>query len=253
MKENIKEIWLSPILTFLIGVIALLVSCKVIASNTAICYPIEMWLQGCSIVDFFLPLLASIPFSFVLLMKRKNGFLTYVSLRTNKKIYIAKQILTGMLLGGVAVFLMYYISLVVSVTLFPIESFNEREHIKDYLWGTYQANSPLLFGLFWCIWKGFVGSLFTGFGYLLGLFVDNLFVVSLAPFLYCMAENMITAILEIPEYSIVTSYVLNRLSPSSMKMIFYVVGVVGYLCITAIILFVLRIRRRRLYENVQND
>ncbi len=251
MKENIKEICLSVLFVFVVGVVVLLVSCGMIAKNTAIYYPIEIWYHGCKVMDFFLPLLVSLPFSYVLLMKRRCRFIEYVAVRVKKSSYIYKQILAGMLLSALAVFLMYFISLFVSVHIFYQGANGGDDHVKNYVFGTYQATSPLLFGFMWCLWKGVVASLFTGFGYMIALYVDNIFVVSLAPFIYCMAENMITGIVQIPQYSVMTSYVLNRLSPEVMHVWTYAVGVVGFVFVTSIILFGLGMRRRRLYDNVQ--
>lgn len=251
MKENIKEICLSAIFVFVVGITVLLISCGMIAQNTAIYYPIEIWYHGCTIMDFFLPLLVSLPFSYVMLMKRKCRFIEYVAVRVKKTSYIHKQILAGMLLSAVAVFLMYFISLFVSVNFFYQGATGGSGYVKNYVFGTYQVESPMLFGFVWCLWKGIVASLFTWFGYMIALYIDNIFVVSLAPFIYCMAENMITGIIQIPEYSVLTSYVLNRLSPEVMHVWTFAIGVVVFVFITSIITFGVALRRRRLYENVQ--
>ena len=121
--------------------------------------------------------------------------------------------------------------------------------LVDYVFGEYEINHPYLFGLMWCLYKGVVATLFVSFSNMLALYTDNLFVSVLGPFVYCMAENMITSLLNIPMYSIMTTYVLNRLSPSSMHVYNYVIGCFTYILITSGIILI--IRRKKNNVNVR--
>ena len=78
----------------------------------------------------------------------------------------------------------------------------------------------------------------------LALYMDHLFVAVLLPFLYCMGENLVTALLQIPQYSIMTSYVLNRLSPSCMNVWNYFVGVGTFTIFASGVIFVLKRRKQ---------
>ena len=69
----------------------------------------------------------------------------------------------------------------------------------------------------------------------------------LSPFIYCMAENMVTALLGYPEYSIVTTYVLNRLSPDVMQGIHYVGGVFTYIIAASLIILLLKYKDKVIY------
>ena len=106
-----------------------------------------------------------------------------------------------------------------------------------------QAEHPIAFGFIWCLWKGYVASLFTWFGYRLSLYISNVFLVSILPFLYCMAENMCLSLLGKPELSLTTTYVLNRLSPKVMHIWNYGFGIITYFISVAIIMWIIKRKR----------
>lgn len=231
---------------YAIVLIVLCVSCYLISTNTLINYPIEIWIEGCQVMDFFLPLAVPLPFVYPFYMQRKDNFLTYASARMSRKKYIFFQMVSGTLITVLFTATVYYLALLFSMRL-PIIAQGDNQTLLKYVFGRFQIFYPYVFGFFWCIWKGIIAGLFTLFGYFLALYVDNVFIVTLVPFLYCMAENLITAMLQIPKYSIMTSMVLNRLSPECMTVWNYLIGVVVFLCITTVILLVLRKRKEEQY------
>lgn len=247
LKKNMKEMLTPVLLVYGIVLVVLCVSCYMISTNTLINYPIEIWIYGCELMDFFLPLVTVLPFVYYFYMQRKGGFIKYASVRMNQKTYIFHQMISGVILSVVCSAVVYYAALVFSMHL-PIAAPGDGKGLLEYVFGSYQAYHPYMFGVVWCIWKGVVAGLFTLFGYFLALFVDNIFIVALAPFLYCMLENLITALLQIPEYSITTCYVLNRLSPRCMRGWNYVIGVIVFVVAATMIILVLRKKREQRYE-----
>lgn len=229
--------------------LALLASCFVIAGNSVVNYKIEIWTWACEYVDFFLPLVSTLPFAIVLYLQRRNHFIRYASMRMKKNSYVRNHIAAGLLVSFSGTWLIYFLSLVITVFFVPISSQGYDSDLLNYVFGNIQMHHPLLFGLVWCAWKGINAACFTLFGYILALYVDNIFVINIVPFLYCMAENLVTALLEIPDYSIITSYVLNRLTPSCMHVWNYLAGTVSFLLITSCIAFVLREKSVRDYES----
>lgn len=248
IQQEMKQLHIQALLITFIGIIALGISCYTISTNTVICFPIEIWVHGCTVVDFFLPLLVTVPFSVSLFMKRKDGFIEYAAIRISKKKYIVCQIVSGKILCAIVTFVIYFGALLLSRFVFFEGSSTDRDYIYEYVFGKYQAETPIMFGVLWCMWKGAIASLFTGFGCMLALYVDNVFVVAILPFIYVMAENLVTGILGIPEYGIMTSYVLNRLTPEVMSVWNYIVGVISYIVITGGIILVLKVIRGLLYE-----
>lgn len=249
IKLLIEELIVPAVIVSFIGVIALSVLCYWNSTNSAICYPIEIWINSCVVMDFFLPLFVTFPFSLLLYIKRKNQFIKYIAIRVNRNKYVKYQKIVGMIVSATITFLIYYIALLLSVFVFFDGSNSEREYILLYAFGRSQAENPLLFGVIWCVWKGVVASLFTHFGYQLALWIDNIFVVAITPFIYIMAENLITGILQVPQFSVMSSYVLNRLSPNAMKEWSYIVGIIAFVIETEIIVFVLKSKKEKQYED----
>ncbi|MCD7891092.1 MAG: hypothetical protein LUG26_04800, partial [Ruminococcus sp.] len=225
LKTLMKEQLFPALAAFGIALVALLVSCMVFAGNTAIEHMIQIWIYGCEPLDFFLQLLASLPFSFTLYYKKSDGFLHYSSTRMSRKRYVAHHMLAGFLLCAVGIALTYFCGLLFSEYIMPFDATTGyHSGLESYVFGGWMVSHPVAFGLVWCLWKGFNAGLFTLFGYGLALYAENVFIVSIAPFVYFVAENLITSLLQIPEYSVVTSIQLNRLSPNSMHVYNYFAG-----------------------------
>ena len=244
MENNKREILIS-ILVSVIGIIAIYVAEFSIAKSTAVSFPVEVWIDGSKILDFFFPLFVSLPFSWMLFYEKKDGFLNYAAMRTDKKKYIFSRIMTGMIAAFVTVFIIYYVGLFVAVSYIKPEYIVNDNILYRYMWGYMQAHNPLLFGVFWCAWKGFIGSLICGFGYLIALVADNLFVIALLPFLYCTIENFITGTLHLERFSITTSYILDRLSPVGMSLLNYVAGIITFLILGSAIIVAFNIKMKR--------
>lgn len=223
--------------------------CYITVNNTAICNKIEIWIEACDYVDFFLPLIVCLVFSPFFYFINRKGFIKYAAVRTGRKRYLLIHFLATAICVVLVVSISYYVSLCISLNMTP-ETLVQENRLADYVFGVYEIYHPYQFGLVWCLYKGVVATLFVGFGNLLALYTDNLFVSVLGPFVYCMAENMITALLNIPMYSILTTYVLNRLSPSCMHVHNYIIGCFTYILITLGIILI--IRRKKENDNVRN-
>lgn len=201
-----------------------------------------------SVYRFFLPLAICVVFVPLIFMQNRRGFIKYASIRTSRKRYIVSQILSVTILVFLGTIIAYYIPLIISLSVLEPQNMGTRSDLLTYVFGEYQVYHPYLFGFVWCIWKGIIAAIFAIFGCLLALYIDNLFIAVLLPFLYCMAENLVTSLLQIPQYSIITSYVLNRLSPSCMNAWNYIIGTVTFTIFAAVVIFVLKRRRQDEYS-----
>ncbi|MCD7826201.1 MAG: hypothetical protein LUH14_09615 [Clostridiaceae bacterium] len=232
-------------ITSLICVAVLIILEVYFSGNTAVAYPIELWIDSCSVLDFFFPLIVTLPFTWKLFYERKDGYMRYVAVRTDKSKYVIQKIISGMALVFVMVVVIYYSGLIAAVVFVEPQIMIEDKILYRYVFGEMQAENPLFFGLLWCAWKGFVGSIIAGFGYSVSMVVDNIFVVVLMPFLYCILENFITGTLQIEQYSICTTYILNRLSPYSMKIFYYCIGVVSFVIFGSLIILLLEYKKKK--------
>ena len=209
MKHPIKNKQ-EVLLSFMVSAIGVIVLCmieSIVSNNTAISFPIETWIDGSEILDFFFPLFITMPFSWMIYYERKDGFINYASIRMGRKKYLLRKIISGMVSAFIVTFIIYYIGLLVAVLCLHPKTLVHDNILYRYLWGYFQANKPLIFGIIWCTWKGIIGSILCAFGYLFALVIDNLFVIALLPFLYCTAENFVTGTLNLEQYSITTTYI----------------------------------------------
>lgn len=240
LGKLVKQYLPITVIVYSIAFIALVISCFVISGNSVANYKIEIWTWACENVDFFLPLIATLPFAIVVYLQKRNHFIRYASVRMQKNRYICYHVSAGLILSFAFTWLIYFGSLVITVFFIPIFNQGYNSDLASYVFGSYQIHSPLLFGALWCGWKGINAACFTLFAYMLALYVDNIFLINILPFLYCMAENLVTALLQIPDYSIITAYVLNRLTPSCMHVWNYMVGTISFLVATSCIALFLK-------------
>lgn len=120
MKVLAKKNKMEIILAIFMAVASIIVLCIAeyeVAEGTAVSFPIEMWIDGSSILDFFFPLIVTLPFTWMLYYEKKDGFINYATMRMNKKKYIVKKILSGMIVVFIMTFVIYYVGLLVSVMI----------------------------------------------------------------------------------------------------------------------------------------
>lgn len=244
----IKRFAIPTTFLYVLIMAGLILSCCVISNNTLISNKIEIWIDACQYIDFFLPLAICVVFVPAVYMQNRNGFIKYASIRTGRKRYLSSQIFSISILVFIGTILAYYLPLIISLSVLEPQDTGTRNELLTYVFGKYQVYHPYLFGFVWCIWKGIIAVIFAVFGCLLALYIDNLFIAVLLPFLYCMAENLVTSLLQIPQYSIITSYVLNRLSPSCMNVWNYIIGVVTFITFASVVIFISKRRSQDEYS-----
>ncbi len=244
IKNHEREIIISCIVS-LLGIFVLCIAEYTISNNTAISFPIEIWIDGSKILDFFFPLLITLPFSWMMYYEKKDGFINYASMRKERSKYLFERIVSGMVSAFIVTFVIYYVGLMIAVLYLHPQTLVNDNILYRYLWGYFQANNPLVFGLIWCVWKGLVGSVICAFGYLIALVVDNIFVVALSPFIYCTVENFVTGTLHLEKYSITTTYILNRLSPAKMSTVNYFAGLITFVLIGTIVIMGIKEKAKR--------
>ncbi|MBQ5734031.1 MAG: hypothetical protein UH654_03385 [Lachnospiraceae bacterium] len=211
----------------------------IVAGNTVITYKIEIWIEACQTVDFFLPLLVSVLFVPLVYIQKKDGFIKYATIRNRK--FVIYEYVAIILSVFIIVFIAYYIPLIVSLKIITVQIVEGQSNLSEYVFGNWQIHHPYIFGIIWCVWKGIIAAIFTMAGCIIMLLIDNMFVATMFSFMYCMSENFITATLQIPKYSIMTSYVLNRLSPTCMHIWNYCVGMLVFILVCGIVIIACRI------------
>ncbi|OON91343.1 MAG: hypothetical protein ATN34_03900 [Epulopiscium sp. Nele67-Bin002] len=247
MKISLKEYRLPMFITYLLTTIYYSVCCYFIQNSSVVNYPLEVWHWGGEYVTYFLPLIAVAPFSFVLYAKLKEGFINYASIRKSRRLIMTKEIVQAMLAASITVFCIFVTVLILVLSFSEPNATNNN--LQNYPFGEMQVNSPMLFGVIWSAWLAFASSLFILFSSLLATNLDNYFVITLLPFAYFHCENLVTALLRIPQISLATSITLNRLKPSAMTNYIYVIGIVSFIIVIVVTNIGLKYRKGLLYDN----
>ena len=109
-RRSLKNFIIPSLVLSVVISITLTVLCFIISNNTAICNRIEIWIEACNYVDFFLPLGICIFFSPFFYFINKNGFISYATVRMGRKRYMMTQFLATSICVVLIVMISYYFS-----------------------------------------------------------------------------------------------------------------------------------------------
>lgn len=224
---------------FMTAIVYLVVLCVMITltnQNVAIQYKLEPYIFGSDSVDLFYTLFITIPFSWNLYYLKKDGFLHCIGTRISERKYITIQMIVSTFLCMTMVFFVNMIAIIYSIG--TAQLVQEKSYTLDgYFLAQLQMEQPMVFGIFWSIYKSIIAGIICMIAQIIAIHVSNIFIALLAPFFYILLENFVTSLLHIPQYSFMTLNVLNRLAPFSTKyyqililFLFYsLVGVILYI------------------------
>lgn len=224
------------IVLFILYSMALIIFVNYANHSSLVYYPIEPYIWGAKTLDFFFPIIVGLPFALFTYFLRKDYFLTYTQLRMKKEKYLFTFFLATSVCCSLTVFLVNYLGVVFSVKTAHLTNDPYIHPLADYFLGNWQMMHPLLFGLIWSVIKAIVGVTICLFAQIWIFFVDNLFLGLLAPFTYVVLENFITAILQIPHFSLTSLIVLNRLAPGIITPI-HLLTIYGIFCLVIVSCF----------------
>lgn len=244
LNKFIKEKSIITLITTFIYLVILFILIYIYNGNSMIYYPIDPYVYASPPVDFFLPLLVTIPFSFYTYHIVKNGFIDYAGVRIAKRKYLTYYILSALISCFVMVFVVNILAIVFSYNVASITSEVSKPSYIGYFLGNLQMNNPIIFGIIWSIYKAFLATLICLFGQIISIYVGNLFLVLLAPFIYSVLENFITGVLRIPQFSFTTALILDRLEENLMRPINIIIGIL----IFAIVIYLTYRLLRSKYE-----
>lgn len=187
-------------------------------------YNIEIWEQSGELFVFFFPLFAVIPTCWLMYYERKNGFLACTITRVSKEKYILVKWLVSSFGGAFIVFLVSFVGLLICLYFIPKVEPWGTDYAIDKFAGYYFVNKPFLYGFFLICWRTILGFLVASLGFLISLYVKNIFIVLTGSFVYSILENFILAILGVPYYRLVTSFDPSILSPEAISVQRMLVG-----------------------------
>lgn len=226
MKSLLKIEWFKIKYPYLISVfISILYSCIMILpyiSGYSYNHNIEIWQNSNQVFDLIFPLVAVLPTCWLMYYERKNNFLSYTITRVSKKKYILSKWLMTSIGSSIIIFIISFVGLIFclnftkNINLTGIELQGHDTSLGQFF-GYYLVNKPYLYGLVLSIWRSIIGFIVGTFGFVLSLYINNIFIILTGPFVYVFIESYILAILGVPYYSIVTSFDPSTLAPQAIS------------------------------------
>lgn len=240
---SLKRQRIPAVIMGLVYGILLVVMMFVTTSTSVVCYEIDPYNFASDYPDFFFPLIVSLPFAVSTCYLKKDNFLDYVSLRISKGAYLSEHIKAALTLCFIVTFFVNLVGIIISMNIADISPEYRNGHEFDGAFlGYLQEHHVILFGFIWSACKGVMAAMVCFMGQIFAIHLDNLFLALLAPFVYSILENFLSAILGIPQISFTTSMCLTRLSPDVMKSCYRLAGIALY--ILAIFLIEKYLRKR---------
>lgn len=125
-----------------------------IASNTSINRPIEIWLYSQDFFTVIYPFLCTIPFCWELLAERKGGFLRQVVSRISLNKYLTYRYLGGLMLVNLLFFSLSLGSALIAENVIPLTHPSPYgSNLQIELFGNLLVNAPITYALLLSLWR----------------------------------------------------------------------------------------------------
>ncbi|MFC4388321.1 hypothetical protein ACFOZ1_10960 [Gracilibacillus marinus] len=212
-------------------------------------YNIEVWEESGELFRIIFPIFAVLPTTWLMFYERKNGFLSYTITRVSKKKYIILKWLVSSIGGAFIVFIISFLGLIVCLYFIPDVVSQGTDSAIDKFAGDFFVNHPFIYGFLLSIWRLFIGFLIASLGFVISLYVNNIFIVLTGPFVYAILENFSLSILGAPYYRLVTSFDPNTLQETAISIERLIVGPLFLIVFTSgIITYFALIKKENIYE-----
>lgn len=214
VKLEFNKIKYIYFISIVVAILSSLIMVTSVVTGYRYDHNIQIWEQSGDVFRVFFPIFAVLPTCWLMYYEKLNGFMGYVHTRVSLQKYITIKWLTVSFFGASIVFLVSFTSLIISLYFIPevVPSLTDKT-INRYA-GYYLVHKPFLYGFLLCLWKGVIGFLIASLGFSLSLYVNNLLLILVGPFIYLMLENFLLAILNVPYFRLITSFDPSSLSSS---------------------------------------
>lgn len=232
MFRLIKNEW-GKIKFPVLGTIAILSIAACMLSNTlyqnyALYYDLEAWEIGTELIGFLFPLFVVVPICWNMYYERKNNFLLYTMPRVNKRKYLTAKWLTSAISAFFILFIPYFLSAVFALYVkSPIDPYDLADSsvtLFTHIFLDMFTQTPLLYAFLLSCWKGFIGIFVMSLGFVLSLYVDNIFIILTGPFIYSILENFILSIMGLASYRLVTAFEPTTISVKGITAGSFILG-----------------------------
>lgn len=252
IKNEFSKLKVSVLLTVvLLTITAITLSCT-LYQNYTLDYDLEAWEVGFAILDFLFPLFVAVPICWLMYYERKNNFLLYTMPRVRKTKYLTAKWISCAVSSFAIIFIPYFLSAVFALYVKPPIVPMIRESYAtpfSHIYLDIFANTPLLYALLLSLWKSIVGVIVMSLGFVLSLYIKNIFIILTGPFIYDILENFTLSTLGIPEYRLITSYEPTAIASEGITSLSPLVGPALLIIFIAIVWIVFaKIKYQAIYE-----
>lgn len=209
MKTEWKKVRVPVLLiTLLLTAAAGILTCT-LDKSYRLWFQLDSWEIGTAFFSLLFPLFVVIPVCWNLYYERKNNFLLYVLPRVKQRRYLTAKWMVHALCAFSILFIPLMLSAAAALYVHKPVLY-ENDSFSHVLMETY-TQAPLFYAFLLSLWKGIIGVLVMTLGFVLSMYVKNIFVILTGPFIYLILENFILSILQLPKYRLVVSF-----DPTSM-------------------------------------
>lgn len=207
-----------PVLLTMIGLsIVISILTGTLYKSYALEHDLEAWEVGIAIIAFLFPLISVLPVGWLMYFERKDQFLMYTLPRVKKSRYLLSKWIvvagSSFLIMFVAMFIGVIAALYIKPDIVPMYSLvntDTGEVIPSleshHFLGSLFVHQPLTYGLLLSLWQGLLSAIIATLGFILSLFISNIFIILTGPFIYAIMENFIFQILPLRNYRIYLSF-----------------------------------------------
>ena len=127
---------------------------------------------------------------------------------------------------------------------------NEPILIQDrHILGNLFVNQPLMYSFLISIWRSLIAIIIATMGFVLSLYIDNIFIILTGPFIYTILENFILSVLRVPQYRLVTSFDPTIVDEKMITVFSMIAGpMIAILFIGLIVVFNSKIKKTLIYK-----
>ncbi|ASA23971.1 ABC transporter permease [Paenibacillus donghaensis] len=178
---------------------------------------LESWEVGIAIIVFLFPLISVIPVCWLMYFERKDHFLMYTLPRVSRKRYLTAKWIVVAGSSGLIMFVSMAAGVITALYIKPdIVPFYavvdpttgqgapslELHHFMGSLF----VKHPLIYGLLLSLWQGVLSAVVATMGFVISLYITNIFIILTGPFLYIMLENFLLQLFPLRQYRIYLSF-----------------------------------------------
>ncbi|RDY23325.1 hypothetical protein CHF27_008745 [Romboutsia maritimum] len=219
IKLEIKKVLKPVIATLIITTILFLAIVINMGNYYYVQNNFEFWKVSIDYIAIIFPILVVCPTCWVMYYERKNNFLLYTFPRVSKKDYILSKWIVCILSAFLIIFIPMLIGGLVSLSflhnIHPPASY-EPPFYTNLFMPDFLINHTYLYVFIHCLWDGFLAMIVATIGFVLSLYLDNIFVILTGPFIYVILDNFTMATLGFHKQRLIASFYINCMTDTNI-------------------------------------